>query len=90
MFISDYAIWNKTEKDNERVCKEKLVSQVTRFYYFSHSYNNNNNKINNKKYMIECVPNYTSTYARKQGYNWTKYSGMNMYQNQLKQVKGVG
>ena len=22
--------------------------------------------------MIECVPNYTSTYARKQGYNWTK------------------
>jgi hypothetical protein len=22
--------------------------------------------------MIGCVPNYTSTYARKQGYNWTK------------------
>jgi len=22
--------------------------------------------------MIECVYNYTSTYARKQGYNWTK------------------
>ena len=22
--------------------------------------------------MIECVPNYTSTYARKQGYNWIK------------------
>ena len=22
--------------------------------------------------MIECVQNYTSTYARKQGYNWTK------------------
>ena len=22
--------------------------------------------------MIECVHNYTSTYARKQGYNWTK------------------
>ena len=22
--------------------------------------------------MIECVPNYTSTYARKQGYNWPK------------------
>ena len=30
----------------------------------------------------ECVPNYTSTYARKQGYNWTKNTGMNMYQNQ--------
>ena len=24
----------------------------------------------------------TSTYARKQGYNWTKNTGMNMYQNQ--------
>ena len=34
------------------------------------------------KDMIECVPNYTSTYARKQGYNWTKNTGMNMYQNQ--------
>ena len=34
------------------------------------------------KYMIECVPNYTSTYARKQGYNWTENTGMNMYQNQ--------
>ena len=22
--------------------------------------------------MIECVPNYTSAYARKHGYNWTK------------------
>jgi len=22
--------------------------------------------------MIECVHNYTSTYARKRGYNWTK------------------
>ena len=22
--------------------------------------------------MIQCVHNYTSTYARKQGYNWTK------------------
>jgi len=22
--------------------------------------------------MIECVHNYTSKYARKQGYNWTK------------------
>ena len=42
--------------------------------------NNNNN--NTQKDMIECVPNYTSTYARKQGYNWTKNTGMNMYQNQ--------
>jgi hypothetical protein len=25
---------------------------------------------------------YTSTYARKQGHNWTKNTGMNMYQNQ--------
>ena len=25
--------------------------------------------------MIECVHNYTSTYARKQGYNWTKKHG---------------
>jgi hypothetical protein len=25
--------------------------------------------------MIEFVPNYTSKYARKQGYNWTKNSG---------------
>ena len=33
------------------------------------------------------MPNYTSTYARKQGYNWTKNNGMNMYQNQYKQVK---
>ena len=24
------------------------------------------------KDMLEGVPNYTSTYARKQGYNWTK------------------
>ena len=30
----------------------------------------------------DSVPNYTSTYARKQGYNWTKNTGMNMYQNQ--------
>ena len=29
----------------------------------------------------ECVRNYTSTYARKQGYNWTKNTGMNKYQN---------
>jgi hypothetical protein len=26
--------------------------------------------------------NYTLTYARKQGYNWTKNFGMNMFQNQ--------
>ena len=26
--------------------------------------------------------NYTSTYARKQGYNWAKNTGMNMCQNQ--------
>jgi hypothetical protein len=38
---------------------------------------NNNNNNNNK-----CVPNYSSTYARKQGYNWTKNTGMYMYQNQ--------
>ena len=31
---------------------------------------------------VECVPNYTSTYARKQGSNWTKITGMNTYQNQ--------
>ena len=35
-----------------------------------------------QKDMIECVPNYTSTYVRKQGYNWTKNTGMDMYQNQ--------
>jgi len=29
-----------------------------------------------------CVHNYTSTYARKQGYNWTKNARMNMCQNQ--------
>ena len=34
------------------------------------------------KDMIECVYNYTSTYARKQGYNWTKITGTNIYQNQ--------
>ena len=37
--------------------------------------------------MIECVHNYTSTYAKKQGYNWTKTTGMNMCQIQKKQVK---
>ena len=39
-------------------------------------------KKSTQKDKIECVPNYTSTYARKQGYNWTKNTGMNMYQNQ--------
>ena len=34
------------------------------------------------KDMIECAPNYTSTYARKEEYNWTKNTDMNMYQNQ--------
>jgi len=34
------------------------------------------------KDMIERMHNYTSTYARKQGYNWTKNTGMNMCQNQ--------
>ena len=35
-----------------------------------------------KKDMIVCVPTFTSTYARKQGYKWTKNTGMNMHQNQ--------
>ena len=35
-----------------------------------------------KRHYRVCVPNYTSTYARKQDYNWTKNTGMNMYQNQ--------
>ena len=39
-------------------------------------------KNSTQKDMIECVPNYTSTYARKQGYDWIKNTGMNMYQNQ--------
>jgi hypothetical protein len=34
-----------------------------------------------------CAHNYTSTYARKQQYNWAKNTGMNMCQNQYKQVK---
>ena len=37
--------------------------------------------------MIECVHNYTSTYARKQGQSWTENNGMNMCQNQQKQFK---
>jgi len=39
-------------------------------------------KNSTQKDKIECVPNYTSTYARKRGYNWTKNTGMNLYQNQ--------
>ena len=39
-------------------------------------------KNSTQKDKIEFVPNYTSTYARKRGYNWTKNTGMNMYQNQ--------
>ena len=35
-----------------------------------------------KRYDRECVHNYTSTYVRKQGYIWTKNTGMNMWQNQ--------
>jgi len=40
-----------------------------------------------KEYYIKrhdrvCVHNYTSTYVRKQGYNWTKNTGTNMSQNQ--------
>ena len=38
--------------------------------------------------MIECVPNYTSTYARKQGYNRTKNTGMNMHQKSVETSKG--
>jgi len=34
------------------------------------------------KRHVECVHDYTSTYARKQGYNCTKITGMNMCQNQ--------
>ena len=36
--------------------------------------------------MVEYVHKYTLAYARKQGYNWTKNTGMNMCQNQQKQV----
>ena len=32
--------------------------------------------------IIIIIINYTSTYARKQGYNCTKNTGMNMCQNQ--------
>jgi hypothetical protein len=40
-----------------------------------------------KEQYIKRVHSYTSTYARKQGYNDTKNAGMNMYQYQYKQVK---
>jgi hypothetical protein len=33
------------------------------------------------------VHNHTSTYVRKQGYDWTKNTGMNMSQNQQKQAR---
>ena len=51
--------------------------------------NNNNNKLAKEQYIKrhDSVHNCTSTYARKQGYNWTKNTGMNMCQNQWKQVK---
>ena len=52
----------------------KLILKTN--YVFSYNNSNNNNNNNNN------VHNYTSTYARKQGYNWTKNTGMNMYQNQ--------
>jgi len=35
-----------------------------------------------KKHDRVCVHDYTSTYARKQGYNWTRNTGMSMCQNQ--------
>jgi len=35
-----------------------------------------------KRHDRVCVHNYTSAYARKEGYNWTKNTGMNMCQNQ--------
>ena len=31
--------------------------------------------------IIVIIINNTSTYVRKQGYNWTKNTGMNMCQN---------
>jgi len=34
------------------------------------------------KDVIQFVHNYTSTYARKQRYNWTRNTGINMCQNQ--------
>jgi len=40
----------------------------------------NTGKNSTYKDTIECVHNYTSTYARKQGYSWTKITGMNMCQ----------
>jgi len=37
-----------------------------------------------KKDVIDCVHHYTSKYARKQGHNWTKNTGVNMCQNHSK------
>ena len=55
------------------------VSNVTlAVMVYSHNNNNNNNNNNN---LINSVHNYTSTYASKKGYNWTKTTGMNMCQN---------
>jgi len=42
-----------------------------------------------KRHDSVCEHNYTSTYVRKQGYNWTKSTGTNMYQNQKKQARGA-
>jgi len=35
-----------------------------------------------KRHDRLCAQLHFSTYARKQGYNWTKFIGMNMFQNQ--------
>jgi len=40
-----------------------------------------------KRHDKVCAHNYTSTYARKQAYNWTKNTGTNMCQNRYKQFK---
>jgi hypothetical protein len=39
-------------------------------------------KNSTQKDMIECVPKYTSTYARKRGESWTNNIALYMYQNQ--------
>ena len=38
--------------------------------------------------MTQCVHNCTSTYARKQGYNWTKNTGMNMCEKSVETSQG--
>ena len=38
--------------------------------------------------MIECVPFYTLTYARKQGYNWTKKHWYEHVQKSVETSKG--